>query len=72
MEHLTERTEVPYVLAVDGTPADFSQAKVDVAQSTNPTGVDGDPLDFLVTVGTTALAAAGDYEDHITVTVTAK
>ena len=72
MAHLTETTEVPYVLAVDGVPADLTGPRVDVAQSTMPTGIDGDPFGFLVTVGTTALAAAGDYADHITVTVTAR
>lgn len=72
MQHLTESTEVPYVLAVNGAAADLSGPRVDVAQTTTPTGIDGDLFEFLVTIGTTALAAAGDYEDHITVTVTAK
>ncbi len=63
--------QVPYVFRVNGTPLNLSgTANVNLPVGVSP-APDGTRLPVIVTMGDPAGATAGNYEDQITITVTA-
>ncbi len=68
----SQTTTVAYSITVDGSSADLSSGSpVEVASGTGSTDAEGDLLPILVTLGEVADQTAGNYQDLITITVTA-
>lgn len=65
-----EPSAVPYILSLDGRPADLSRPDVEAVSFQGITSAQGNAHRFDFTIGSLAGTAAGDYEDTVTVTIT--
>jgi hypothetical protein len=70
LRHETDRkSAVPYLFSVGDTTVDLSGGRVEVPGNSGPTTVGGDSFPISVSIGSIALVTAGNYADHITITV---
>lgn len=71
MRHTSDTDFVRYQLTVNGAEVNLSGKSVEVAQRTGRTAAPGDALSVQVRIGSVVDLTAGDYRDHITITVAA-
>ena len=72
MTSLSDGSAIPYVLEIDGVPRDLSGGTAEVAQGFGPTTEAGDRYQLHFAVGPVGPVTSGDYEDNLTVIVTAQ
>lgn len=74
MRHVdpTDNSVVPYSLTVDGRVIELNRPSPTAVDDAPPTDATGRRHGFLFTIGDLGAASAGDYQDVITVTMTAR
>lgn len=72
MTTLSDGSVIPYVLEIDGIPRDLSGGFAEVATGSGPTTEAGDRYALHFDVGPVGGVTSGEYEDNLTVIVTAQ